>query len=288
MLATDAKKLRWCGIDMRSRLRRRVAVMVTYAGFLMVVWWHPGWIRNAVEIVWLAWFLSSMWFMVKETELSTRALFTALWALILGVQVWTWHGRADTEGGLYSVLFVAFLLVEFGSVLSPGKIVDGGGGGWLARAIEQGEKLNWRQQRRLARMGYAVGLDGFAWYEYTQRYKQLTTEQKAEIEEMQRANPHGRWMRGGERILFDDERLRQEDNTLRARVQRTMSWVLVLIAIGVSLTLAQGWTIRREEIAAGVWTLAMLMVTLRQAIVLWTEQDPRAVGGEIELVEREA
>ncbi len=29
-------------------------------------------------------------------------------------------------------------------------------------------------------------------------------------------------------------------------------------------------------------------VTLRQAIVLWTEDDPRAVGGEIELVEREA
>ena len=41
MLATDAKKLRWCGVDMRSRSRRRVAVVLTYAVFLAVVWLHP-------------------------------------------------------------------------------------------------------------------------------------------------------------------------------------------------------------------------------------------------------
>jgi hypothetical protein len=34
MLQTDPKKLRWCGIDMRSRLRRRIAVVFTVAVFL--------------------------------------------------------------------------------------------------------------------------------------------------------------------------------------------------------------------------------------------------------------
>jgi hypothetical protein len=158
----------------------------------------------------------------------------------------------------------------------------------MAQEIEQGEKLSWRRQRRLARLGYAVGLDGFAWYEFTKRYKDLNAENRAEVEELRRGNPRGRWMRERDRTPLDDERMRQEDNVLRAKVQRTMSWVLVLVAIGVSFAVAQGWTIRRDVLVAGVWTLAALMVTLRQAIVLWTEDDPRAVGGEIELVEREA
>jgi hypothetical protein len=35
MLATDEKKLRWLGIDLRARWRRRVAVLVNYAVLLM-------------------------------------------------------------------------------------------------------------------------------------------------------------------------------------------------------------------------------------------------------------
>jgi hypothetical protein len=36
------------------------------------------------------------------------------------------------------------------------------------------------------------------------------------------------------------------------------------------------------------WTMAMLSVTLRQAIVLWSEEDPRVTSAEMELVKREA
>ena len=287
MLTTDAKRLRWCGIDMHSRSRRRVAVVATYAVFLGVVWVHPGWVRNVLEGVWGAWFLTTMWSAVAETELPTRVVFTALWALILGVQMWGRHGKADGNADLYTVLWAAFLLV-FVSIVSWGGMAALRDTGWVAQEIEQGEKLSWRRQRRLARLGYAVGLDGFAWYEFTKRYKDLDAENRVEVEELRRANPRGRWMRERERTPLDDERMRQEDNVLRAKVQRTMSWMLVLVAIGVSFAVAQGWTIRRDVLVAGVWTLAALMMTLRQAIVLWTEDDPRAVGGEIELVEREA
>jgi hypothetical protein len=95
-------------------------------------------------------------------------------------------------------------------------------------------------------------------------------------------------MHGGERVLLDDERIRQEENLVRAKVQRVMNWVLVLTAIWVSAAVMQGWTIRRSTVVSGVWTLVTLMITLRQAIVLWSVEDPGAASGELGLVEREA
>jgi hypothetical protein len=255
--------------------------------FLGLVWVHPGWSRNVLEGVWLTWFFSSMWSMVAETELPTRVAFTALWALILGVQMWAGRGKVDSDAGLYTVPSAMFLLA-FASIVSWSGMAALRDTGWMAQAIEQGEKLSWRQQRRLARLGYAVGLDGFAWYEFTKRYKDLTAENRVEVEELRSANPRGRWMRKRAGTPLDDERMRQEDNVLRAKVQRTMSWMLMLVAIGVSVAVSLDWTFRRDVLVAGVWTLSALMVTLRQAIVLWTDDDPLAVGGEIELVEREA
>jgi hypothetical protein len=48
MLAASEKRLRWWGIDMRPRRRRRAAVAATYPGFLVALalsdrpWWgHP-------------------------------------------------------------------------------------------------------------------------------------------------------------------------------------------------------------------------------------------------------
>jgi hypothetical protein len=47
MLETEEKSLRWLGIDMRARWRRRVAVLVTYLAFLTAIgvsqgdWSHP-------------------------------------------------------------------------------------------------------------------------------------------------------------------------------------------------------------------------------------------------------
>jgi hypothetical protein len=284
MLATDVEKLHWCGIDMRPRWRRRVAVVATYAMFLFVVWWHPRWTYGAVEGLWLVWFLSTVWSMVAETEWPARVVFTALWALILGVQVWESRGKVAVG---MTVLNAAWL-VAFASVLSWSGMAAKRDAGWLAEAISKGESLGWKQQRRLARMGFAVGLDGFAWYEFTKRFERLNEKERAEVEKLRRANPRGRWMRGGERVLLDDERVRQEDNVLRAKVQRVMNWVLVLTALGVSVAVAQGWTVRGTVAIAGAWTLATLMITLRQAIVLWSEEDPRGITTELALVEGEA
>ena len=133
-----------------------------------------------------------------------------------------------------------------------------------------------------------LGLDGFAWYEFGVRFRRLNEEQRAEVEELRRANPRGKWMHGGERVLLDDERIRQEENLVRAKVQRVMNWVLVLTAIWVSAAVMQGWTIRRSTVVSGVWTLVTLMITLRQAIVLWSVEDPGAASGELGLVEQGA
>jgi len=46
-------------------------------------------------------------------------------------------------------------------------------------------------------------------------------------------------------------------------------------------------TINAGTIEAWAWTVATLAVTLRQAIVLWSEEDPSVASGEMELVERE-
>jgi hypothetical protein len=43
VLRADAAKLRWLGVDMRPRWRRRVAVVVSYAVYLALVWFHPWW-----------------------------------------------------------------------------------------------------------------------------------------------------------------------------------------------------------------------------------------------------
>ena len=37
-----------------------------------------------------------------------------------------------------------------------------------------------------------------------------------------------------------------------------------------------------------LWVFSLLARTLPQARMLWTERDPREMGGDIELVEREA
>ena len=284
MLSLDENKLRWLGIDMRPRWRRRVAVVATYAAFLVVVWVHPRWAYGALELLWVAWFISLMWSAVAEVEWVMRVTFTVLWVLIVGVQMWQSHGKVSA---VTTALYATFLMA-FASVLSCAGMAALTDSGWLAQAIEKGEELSWRQQRRLARMGFAVGRDGFAWYEFGVRFRRLNAEQRGEVEELRRANPRGTWMRGGERVLLDDERIRQEDNLLRAKVQRVMNWVLGLTAICVSAAVAQGWTMRGSLVVSGVWTLVTLMITLRQAIVLWSVEDPGAASGELGLVEREA
>jgi hypothetical protein len=81
MLANDPKRLRWCGIDMRPRWRRRVAVVVTYVGvaILCAVAEEEG---KAAPLLWfagaaaccLAWCWLSVFRLVKGFEEEKRNL----------------------------------------------------------------------------------------------------------------------------------------------------------------------------------------------------------------------
>jgi hypothetical protein len=133
-------------------------------------------------------------------------------------------------------------------------------------------------------------LDDFALHFYGERFEELTEEQRTEIFRMERSSPLGTWVKRGEGLspTIDDERLRHEDDRLRAEVQRAMTWVLIGSAVVWSFA---GILVRPsasgEVFAAWAWMIAALAVTLRQAIVLWTEEDPRAVTDEIAMVEEQ-
>jgi hypothetical protein len=198
-----------------------------------------------------------------------------------------WHKslRPHVDYGLHfkSVMtgVLAFTLLLLQSALGLAKLVERGDREWMAKAIRKGDSAWGWQKRHLARAGYAVGLEGFAWYEYTMKFRDLTEEQKAEIRALHQANPRGKWMRQQANVLFDDERIRIEEAQLRSRVQRIMIWVLVGMAFVAGVVLGDGCVVSAHVVVAGLWTLAAMMTTLRQAIPLWTEADPREVAGEL-------
>ena len=285
MLATDVKRLRWLGIDMRSRERRRVAVLVTYAAFLVAVWVHP---RRTYQVVWVlfyAGFTSSFWPALEEaTGKWTRRAIAGLALLFAAWVLWEPPLRrhidpAGFDGAMFTVATLAVM-----SVVGVGRLVDTGYAGWMANAMRKGAKLSWRGQQRLARRGFLYGLEGFAWNEYGMRFRDLNDEQRLAVEKMQRACPQGKWMTGMERKLIDDERMRHENDHVRATVQRTMSFVIGCSAMAWSWAAVSGWKVDAEVIAAWAWTVFALAITLRQAWVLWTEPDPREMAGEMELL----
>jgi len=171
------------------------------------------------------------------------------------------------------------------SVVGVGRLVRIGHPGWMVNAIRKGSKLSWRGQRRLARQGFLYGREGFAWNEFGLRFGNLTEVQKLVVERMRKANPQGKWMTGMERKLVDDECMRQEDNRIRASVQRTMSWVLGCSALVWAWAAVNEWKVTAETAALWAWTMFGLAATLRQAIVLWTEDDPHGASDELEIVE---
>jgi hypothetical protein len=285
-MLVDTKQLRWLGMDMGARWRRRAAVVLTYAAFLVAVWVHPPKTLIVLGVLFFVQIMSGAWRPLKEAVSVWARRGLAIVLLVLGVSfVWVSPGRAENYN---SVLIYAAWLMILSSIVGWGKLVEASGAGWMGQAVALGEAQSWRRQRRLARSGFAVGLDGFAWYEYGMRFKKLTGEQQMEIEQMRRVNPRGKWMRERQTVLFNDERMRQDNYKMKARVQTAMSVVLVGSAVALSWVWVKGYLIRPEMVVAWSWTVAVLSVTLRQAIVLWTEDDPRVVVGEMELVEREA
>ena len=138
-----------------------------------------------------------------------------------------------------------------------------------------------------------VSLDDFALHFYGERFEELTEEKRTEVFRKERSNPMGTWVKRGEGLspTIEDERQRHEDDRLRAQVQRAMTWVLVGSAVVWSFAGTSVWrSVRGDAFAAWAWMIAALGVTLRQAIVLWSEEDPRVTSAEaeMELVEREA
>jgi hypothetical protein len=277
MLASDVQKLRWFGVDMRPRWRRRTAVLATYAAYGVVVWVHSGVLYGATVGLFLASILGGMLPIVRDVYETPSAGVRRVGAvliwfdilLVVFVALGAWAGARGS--GDPSVALFAFGLLIWESPLRWNKLVDSGYRGWVAQAIRRQDKLGWWRCRRLARLGFATGLEGFAWYEYGVRFKKLTAEQKLEVEALRAANPRGEWMRERKIVLYDDERMRNEENELRARVQRVMTWLLVAVAMVFAVVPADSGAVRAETAVASLWTLAGLAVTLRQAMVLWTE-----------------
>jgi hypothetical protein len=327
MLA-EADKLRWLGIDMRPRRRRRAAVVLTYAAYTAVVWVHTGGMYGALLALWVASLLLpeateryQTWRRKRETppppklreviaipevvatpavavrpgadpdrlaKMSRSFKRMSIWMNILSVEflvigVWVAWGYVRAGGGPWVAAW-AFLLLVSDSALARNKLVDTGYRGWMARAIRKPETLSGWRRRSLARVGFGIGLEGFTWCEYRMSFKRLTETQKAEVEELHQAYPQGKWMRPRKTPLFDDERLLQEENELRARVQKVMTWLLVAVAVVLTFPLADHATIGSAGALAGIWTLAGVAATLRQAIPLWMEDDPQEMVGELAIV----
>jgi hypothetical protein len=275
MLRVDAAKLRWLGVDMRPRWRRRVAVVLTYAAFVVAVWWHP---RRSFEVIWLVFML--LGFLPQLSSAISEGLHVwpkriAVGVLLAGT-VWIYWRHPRPSNSITNDMY-AFVIVMGWSVLGWGKLV---------------ESVWWRNRwtrRLMGRSKHLQSLEDFAQHYFGESFGELSAEQQMEVGRLYRATPMGEWVKPGSGRFpaTEDERLRHEDDRLRAEVQRWMVWILWFSAVGWSIAAMVHGSIRAGTVEAWGWTMAMLSVTLRQAIVLWSEEDPRVTSSEMELVEQE-
>jgi hypothetical protein len=273
MLRVDAAKLRWLGVDMRSRGRRRVAVVLSYALYLALVWFHPWWAAKLFVVLFAGFLAWSFDVQLKDSlNLVARRVVVGVLALVYLLPLWKNHSL----GSRAAIDIWSFWWITGGSPLTYGRLVEGV---WTRRWTKR-----WLEKpRRL------VSLDAFGLHFYGERFDELTEEQRTEIFRMERSNPLGTWVKRGEGLspTMEDERLRHEDDRLRAEVQRAMTWVLVGSAVVWSFASLVLPSVSGEVFAAWAWMVATLGVTLRQAMVLWSEEDPRAVSGEIEMLQEQ-
>jgi len=270
MLRVDEKKLRWLGVDMRPRWRRRVAVVLSYAVYLALVWFHPWWVVRVFIVLFVGWYAQLMDRALKEA-LNTVVRRIAVGGMAL-LYLWSLLHHASTPNRT-AIDIWSFGWITGWSALSYGRLVEGV---WMRRWTKR-----WLEKpRRL------VSLDDFALHFYGERFEELTEEKRTEVFRKERSSPMGTWVKRGEGLspTIEDERQRHEDDRLRAEVQRAMTWVLVGSAVVWSFagSLARP-SVSGEVFAAWAWMIAALGVTLRQAIVLWSEEDPSVMDGEIRL-----
>jgi hypothetical protein len=213
MLSAEAARLRWLGMDMRPRWRRRVAVGATYAAFLVALgssgaaWWgHP---------------------------------MAAMMTLVLAVM---WLG---VFGG-------------FG----PIKDFEG--------------------QRRAARGVFVNGLDGWARYKFGAPSFDESTE--AQKEELLKSYRFGTFYLPGKGSLERPPLDEREEKERDGAAHWGMRWVALFMACISGSYANAHHPVDGMEVATTLWMLLVMLWTLPQARVLWTERDPREMSGELELV----
>ena len=275
MLRADATKLRWMGINMRPRWRRRVAVVATYATFLAVVWVQPWWAERLFLVLVVVSYAQMMDLQMKDS-LSVVARRTFVGVIFLAYMWMMWRQFSSLSRGALDLCAFGWIVVF--SALSYTKLVEPVWmRGWTKRWLEKPRRL--------------LSLNDFSLHFYGEPFAQLPEEQQTEVCRLERSNPLGTWVKRSDSRFptVQDERMRHEDDRLRAQVQRLMAWILLgsagLWSVADALT---SRPMNSKVLATWAWTMAAMGFTLRQAIVLWREDDPVTVNGELELVEREA
>jgi hypothetical protein len=226
MLATDEKRLRWWGIDMHARRRRRFAVVATYfVLFVMII--------AAMANRWRAhpyWTLAGM------------VASTTIW---VGVSVFRKNG--------------------------------------VVKSFEDPLRMRGSMGAKV----FVNGLDEWARYRYgVASFEEASEAQQAELLKRYRvgtfvvpAKPEAEQWTG-----LDEREIGERDDASRWALQRLAG----LLAFYAAVLAVKPKPIAPIEVSGFLWSFALLAQTLPQARVLWTERDPRAVTGELEMVEREA
>ena len=135
MLRADATKLRWMGINMRPRWRRRVAVVTTYSAFLAVVWVQPWWAGRLFAVLLLVSYAQMMDLHMKDS-LSVVARRTFVGVIALAYMWMMWRPFSTLSRGATD-LWTFGWIVGF-SALSYGKLVETVWmRGWTKRWLEK-------------------------------------------------------------------------------------------------------------------------------------------------------
>jgi hypothetical protein len=140
------------------------------------------------------------------------------------------------------------------------------------------------QQRAVGGV-WVNGLDGWARYKFgAPSFDEATEAQRTELLRTYRFGTFRMPTKPYMDESLDERELKERDGAARW----AMRWVGTLMACASGTYANAHHPVNGMEVAAELWTLLVLLITLPQARVLWTEHDPREMSGEMELVGREA
>ena len=130
-------------------------------------------------------------------------------------------------------------------------------------------------------------MDEWAQYRYgVASFEEATEAQQAELLKRYRvgtfvypAKPKAEQWTG-----LDEREIGERNDASRWALQR----IGIFLASYAGILAMKSKPVAPLEVAGFLWLFSVLARTLPQARVLWTEPDPRAVAGEMEMVEREA